>query len=129
MRRMRRMRRMNGLVLGALVVAVAGCRETEAPKPVHESVAATAAPIVGCSPSCADARYAEVCGADGRPSRQDCGAKGRRCVRGVCAERLCKPGELHCDQGELYRCDENGSSRALVKACRPDSICMADEKK
>lgn len=94
--------------------------------------AAPAAPTasVGCSASCTDALHARVCDDDGKPSDLDCGAKGRRCVRGVCAERLCKPGALHCDQGQLYRCDAAGAARTLEKACRPDNgVCLDDPKK
>lgn len=126
-------------LLGVWLTVGAGCHESAAPKPVDEpsraatttttaASPATAAAQATCSASCVDARHAKICGDDGKPSDLDCGAKGRRCVRGVCAERVCKPSELHCDQGQLYRCDESGSSRTLVTACRPDGVCLPDLK-
>lgn len=115
-----------------LGLAGLGCRESAAPtdKPIKSAAAqvSSAAPMPLCSPTCGDATHAKVCGDDGKPAEVDCGAKGRRCVKGVCAKTLCKPNELHCDQGQVYRCDESGSSRTLVTACRPDGICFKDQK-
>lgn len=81
-----------------------------------------------CAPACSDATHAQVCSDDGVASLVDCAAKGRRCLRGVCTEPLCKPNSLHCHEGQLYKCDETGSNRKLEKACRDKGVCLEDAK-
>lgn len=127
----------------ALVVVAllsTACGKSESPKSGENAPAKTAPAAVEpaatpkkavktpCAPACSDATHAQVCSEDGVAALVDCAAKGRRCVRGVCAEQLCKPGALHCHEGELYKCDETGSNRKVEKKCRPDGICLTDAK-
>lgn len=114
---------------GAATAATTAATTAAATTAATGGTAAAAKPAKKCSPSCIDALKAEACGEDGTPAVVDCGARDRRCIRGVCAERLCKPDELHCDQGDLYQCNSVGNARKLVKACRPEGICLADPKK
>lgn len=117
-----------------ILLSLTGCRNSGTQKPNSEgansatTTLSTTPDLALCSPSCTDALHAKVCGDDGKASELDCGKIGRRCVQGVCAQPLCKPKELHCEQGQLYRCDESGSNRTLVAACRPDGICVQEIK-
>lgn len=99
-----------------------------APSAVSQPTAAEKKAKTPCAPTCSDATHAQVCSEDGVASLVDCAAKGRRCLRGVCAETLCKPNALHCHEGQLYKCDETGSNRKLEKACRDNGVCLEDAK-
>lgn len=81
-----------------------------------------------CAPTCSDATHAQACSEEGVASLVDCAANGRRCLRGVCSETLCKPNSLHCFEGQLYKCDETGSNRKLEKNCRDNGVCLEDLK-
>ncbi len=121
------------LLATTLLMALAnmGCSKTAAPNPPAEAAKSAAQPSSAraiCSASCSDATHAKACEDYGKVAVIDCGAQGRRCVNGVCGERICKPNELHCHEGQLQRCDASGSARKLETACRPDGVCLADPK-
>lgn len=125
------------LVLGCMALLLPACGKSE----LTQSAAPPAAPMANqtapavkkasktpCAPACSDATHAQVCSDDGVASLVDCAAKDRRCLRGVCAETLCKPNALHCHEGQLYKCDATGSDRKLEKACRDTGVCLEDAK-
>lgn len=79
-----------------------------------------------CTPACIDGTHARVCSPEGKPSTIDCTAEDKRCLRNVCSPRVCKPKTAHCFEGNVYQCDETGSSRVLTTPCRPEAVCGED---
>lgn len=72
----------------------------------------------GSVPTCQDERFVATCRDDGTlaPSL-DCGAQKKRCDRGRCVDPECRPGALHCFEGDIYRCSADGSDRTLATRC------------
>ena len=72
----------------------------------------------GSLPTCQDERFVATCRDDGTlaPSL-DCGAQKQRCDRGRCVAPECRPGALHCFDGDIYRCSADGSDRTLATRC------------
>jgi hypothetical protein len=68
-------------------------------------------------PTCKDDRFIVACKDDGTVETTDCAAQRRRCLHGTCVDTVCAPGQLHCSNGGLYRCNAAGSGRALVEDC------------
>jgi hypothetical protein len=72
----------------------------------------------GSAPTCEDARFVASCDEGGTLRRgTDCAAEKKRCDRGRCAPGACTPGRLHCFDGDVYRCNEDGEGRALATRC------------
>jgi hypothetical protein len=71
----------------------------------------------------------EVCAANGLDiaSRTNCAERGETCVAGECVTSVCDPGELSCEEGDLYRCSDNGLELELEQACSIDERCDAAE--
>lgn len=83
------------------------------------------------SQSCAtDATAVELCSPNGLEiaNRTECAERGETCVAGECVTTVCAPGELSCQDGDLYRCSGNGTERELEQACSTDERCDAAEE-
>jgi hypothetical protein len=63
-----------------------------------------------------------ACGDDGALQKTtDCFSQSKRCVSGTCQSRECDPNEVHCHEGNVYKCNATGTARALVTTCQiPD---------
>jgi hypothetical protein len=77
-----------------------------------------------------DATELEVCSANGLTiaSRTDCAERGEICIAGDCIAPTCEPGEVSCEDGDLYRCSDDGTERQLEQACSVDELCNAAEQ-
>jgi hypothetical protein len=65
-----------------------------------------------------DDRAVATCGDDGKLAQAtDCAAQKKRCERGRCVDRECTPNALHCFEGDVYRCNADGTGRALATRC------------
>jgi hypothetical protein len=81
----------------------------------------------GSVPTCKDDGTVAACNDDGTQATTDCGAQKKRCANGVCVDRVCDPGQLICNDGDVYRCNAFGSGSSLETKCRPrDGVCWSD---
>lgn len=72
----------------------------------------------GSVPTCDGERHVATCDEDGALHRTtDCAARKQRCDRGRCAPSECTPGQLHCFDGDVYRCNADGEGRTLATRC------------
>ena len=55
----------------------------------------------------------------------DCVGTEERCVRGTCAERVCKPGALLCHEGHVGECNNDGSKILPHLNCDAGTVCQA----
>ncbi len=73
---------------------------------------------------------ATQCQPDGsgpKPGGTDCATLNQVCYSGQCRDRVCTPGQKSCDNGGLYLCAEDGTSRALVTSCNAGQVCDATQ--
>lgn len=72
----------------------------------------------GSAPVCKNDRAVATCGDDGKLELgTDCAAQKKRCDRGRCVARECTPKALHCFDGDVYRCNADGTARTLAARC------------
>lgn len=74
--------------------------------------------------------HVELCSADGLSvaSRTDCEARGEICIAGACQRLACAPDAFICEEGDLYRCNEDGTELELDQTCFADERCDAAEE-
>jgi hypothetical protein len=73
---------------------------------------------------------ATACEPDGsgpKPGGTDCAKAKQSCFAGQCRDPLCTSGQKLCDNGSLYLCADDGTSRALVTACSSGQVCDAKQ--
>jgi hypothetical protein len=75
------------------------------------------------------ADHVELCSADGLEiaSRVNCAERDETCVEGACVAPICEAGEAWCEDGVLYRCSGDGTTRELERTCSSDERCDAVE--
>jgi hypothetical protein len=86
-----------------------------------------------CEPETArcntNATAVELCSADGLAvaSRMSCAEGEETCVAGECVTLVCARDEFFCQDGDLYRCSDDGIERELERSCSLDERCDAIE--
>jgi hypothetical protein len=86
-----------------------------------------------CEPETArcdsDAKAVELCSSNGLEvaSRMNCAERDETCVAGACVALVCDAGELSCQDGDLYRCSDNGTQQELERPCVSNEHCDATE--
>jgi hypothetical protein len=102
----------------------------DAAEPTYCSLETGRCELVGCEPSqpvCVG-NMATVCADDGSAPVAggiDCENLDEVCFGGACLPELCTE-EYVCQQADLYRCEDNGSSLRLSGECGRPELCDAE---
>lgn len=72
----------------------------------------------GSLPTCQDGQFVQTCTDEGAFAKStDCKAEKARCDGGRCVELECTPNETGCFEGDVYKCNADGTARTLVTNC------------
>lgn len=75
-----------------------------------------------------DGSTLRVCTANGLDADEvDCAAAGGVCRDGACVDVICEPNAAVCDDSNLMRCSEDGTTLSFVTSCLVGEFCDAEE--
>lgn len=126
------MRKWSVLIVAGIVALVLGCGDDETPGEIAEMCPGDECVECDGHVDCPPATYChgegEVCVGVECDGDEDCEDDDTRCHdgKGVCVGEVCEPGDTHCDEASVVRCNHDGTGYLDPAPCE-SGVCEAGQ--